>query len=79
MHGVRVGRQLVPAAQFVDELACLVFGAASALEVRLQGASLPVSSYVIQMLPYVIALIVLTGLGRRTRMPQAIGRAYQMG
>lgn len=56
---------------------CLVFGAASALEVRLQGVALPVSSYVIQMLPYVIALVVLTGLGRGTRMPQAIGRAYQ--
>jgi simple sugar transport system permease protein len=60
-------------------LACLVFGAASALEVRVQGAGLPVSSYVVQMLPYVIALLVLAGLGRRTRMPQAIGRAYQMG
>ena len=59
-------------------LACVVFGAASALEVRLEGAGLPVSSYVIQMLPYVIALFVLAGLGRRTRMPQAIGRAYQM-
>ena len=60
-------------------LACLGFGAASALEVRLQGASLSVSSYVIQMLPYVIALVFLTGLGHRTRMPQAIGRAYQIG
>jgi simple sugar transport system permease protein len=60
-------------------LSCVVFGTASALEVRLQGAHIPVSSYVIQMLPYVIALVVLTGLGRRTRMPQAIGRTYQMG
>jgi simple sugar transport system permease protein len=57
---------------------CLIFGAASALEVRLQGVDLPVSSYVIQMVPYVIALIVLAGLGRGTRMPQAIGRAYQV-
>jgi ABC-type uncharacterized transport system permease subunit len=56
---------------------CLIFGAASALEVRLQGINLPVSSYVIQMVPYVIALIVLTGLGRGTSMPQAMGRAYQ--
>jgi len=58
-------------------VSCLIFGAASALEVRLQGIDLPVSSYVIQMVPYVIALIVLTGLGRGTRMPQAIGRVYQ--
>lgn len=60
-------------------LSCLIFGAASALEVRLQGIELPVSSYVIQMAPYVIALLVLTGLGRGTRMPQAIGRAYEAG
>jgi general nucleoside transport system permease protein len=58
-------------------LSCLIFGATSALEVRLQGVNLLVSSYVIQMLPYVTALIVLTGLGRGTRMPQAIGRPYQ--
>ena len=58
---------------------CLIFGVASALEVRLQGIDLPLSSYVIQMVPYLIALVVLTGLGRGTRMPQAIGRAYQTG
>jgi len=56
--------------------ACLVFGAATALEVRLQGFNLAVSSYVIQMIPYLLALVVLAGLGRGTRMPQAIGRAY---
>lgn len=58
---------------------CLIFGAASALEVRIQGVDLPVNSYVIQMMPYAIALIVLAGLGRGTRMPQAIGRAYHTG
>jgi simple sugar transport system permease protein len=58
---------------------CMIFGAASALEVRLQGVHLPVSSYVIQMLPYAIALMVLAGSGRGTRMPQAIGRAYRTG
>jgi simple sugar transport system permease protein len=57
---------------------CLIFGAASALEVRLQGVDLPVSSYVIQMVPYLIALIVLTGLGRGSRMPQAIGGAFEV-
>lgn len=59
--------------------ACLVFGGASALEVRLQGFDLPVSSYVIQMVPYILALAVLGGLGRSTRMPQAIGRDYHAG
>jgi simple sugar transport system permease protein len=57
-------------------VACLIFGVASALEVRLQGFDLPVSSYVIQMTPYVLALAVLAGLGRGTRMPQAIGKPF---
>jgi len=55
-------------------LACLGFGAAEAFELRLQGFGVPVSSYVVQMAPYVIALLVLAGLGRSSRMPAAIGQ-----
>ena len=55
-------------------LACLAFGAAEAFEFRLQGFGVPVSSYIVQMAPYVIALLVLAGLGRSTRMPASIGR-----
>ena len=57
-------------------LACLLFGAASALAFNLQGWSLPISSYVIQMTPYLLALAVLCGIGRRARMPAAIGKAF---
>ncbi|MDR3516524.1 MAG: ABC transporter permease [Azospirillaceae bacterium] len=53
--------------------ACLVFGAAEAFELRLQGFGVPVSSYVVQMVPYLIGLAVLAGLGRNSRMPAAIG------
>ena len=53
--------------------ACLVFGAADALQLRVQGFRLPVSSYVIQMTPYLVALAVLAGLGRSARLPAAIG------
>jgi simple sugar transport system permease protein len=56
--------------------ACLLFGAASALAFNLQGWSLPISSYVIQMTPYLLALAVLCGIGRRARMPAAIGKAF---
>jgi ABC-type uncharacterized transport system permease subunit len=56
--------------------ACLLFGAASALAFNLQGWSFPISSYVIQMTPYLLALAVLCGIGRRARMPAAIGRAF---
>ncbi|WP_337269178.1 ABC transporter permease [Oryzifoliimicrobium ureilyticus] len=54
--------------------ACLVFGATEALELRLQSMSVPVSSYVMQMAPYVIALAVLAGLGRSSKLPASIGK-----
>ncbi|GGX07923.1 hypothetical protein GCM10007242_11970 [Pigmentiphaga litoralis] len=59
--------------------ACLVFGAAEALSLRVQAFSLPVSSYVIQMLPYLAALAVLAGLGRSARLPAAIGKPFRQG
>lgn len=54
-------------------LGCALFGAADALQLRVQGFRLPVSSYVIQMTPYVVALAVLAGLGRSARLPAALG------
>jgi simple sugar transport system permease protein len=56
--------------------ACLVFGAAEALDLRVQILGLPISSYYVQMLPYVIALAVLVGLGRSAQMPAAIGTFF---
>jgi simple sugar transport system permease protein len=52
---------------------CALFGAAEALQLRVQGFHLPVSSYVIQMTPYVVALAVLAGLGRSARLPATLG------
>ena len=54
-------------------LGCLMFGLVSALELRAHGWGLPVSSYVIQMLPCLAALALLAGIGRPARMPAAIG------
>ena len=48
-----------------------MFGATEALQLRVQSLSLPVSSYVIQMVPYLAALLVLAGLGRTARLPGA--------
>jgi len=59
---------------FGAAVACLAFGAAEAFELRLQGFGIPVSSYVVQMAPYLIALAVLAGLGRSSRMPASIGQ-----
>jgi ABC-type uncharacterized transport system permease subunit len=57
--------------------ACLVFGAAEAFELRLQSFGVPVSSYIVQMAPYLIALAVLAGMGRTSRLPAAIGQPLQ--
>jgi simple sugar transport system permease protein len=59
---------------FGAALACLVFGAAEVFELRLQAYGIPLSSYVVQMAPYVIALAVLAGLGRSSKMPALIGQ-----
>ncbi len=57
--------------------ACLLFAAADALTLRVQVFSLPVSSYVVQMLPYGLAIAVLVGLGRSARLPAAVGTAFR--
>ena len=57
-------------------MGCLMFGALSALELRVHGWGLPVSSYVIQMTPYVAALAILAGIGPGTRLPAAIGTFF---
>ncbi len=73
LAAIIVGRWMpVPAV-----VACLLFGAAEALHLRVQAFSLPISSYVVQMLPYVIALVVLAGFGRSARLPAAIGIPYE--
>jgi ABC-type uncharacterized transport system permease subunit len=58
-------------------LACLAFGAAEAFELRAPGFGVPLSSYVVQMAPYLIALAVLAGLGRSSKMPASIGQPLQ--
>lgn len=57
--------------------ACLVFGAAEAFELRLQGFGVPLSSYAVQMAPYLIALAVLAGIGQSSKLPAAIGQPLQ--
>ena len=56
---------------------CLMFGATEALQLRVQAFNLPVSSYVIQMVPYLAALLVLAGIGRTARLPSAIGQPFR--
>jgi simple sugar transport system permease protein len=52
-------------------LACLLFGATEAIQLRLQGGLIP--GWLVQMLPYLLTLVVLAGVKRRSRAPAALG------
>lgn len=53
--------------------ACLLFGFADALQIRLQSAELLPIQF-IQAMPYAITLVVLVGLVGKSRAPAAIGK-----
>jgi general nucleoside transport system permease protein len=56
--------------------ACLFFGFVDALQIRLQSfGNLPIPSQFVQMLPYLLTLIALTGMVGRASAPRALGRA----
>lgn len=54
--------------------ACLMFGAAEALQIRLQGSAFP--SELLQALPYVVTMLVLAGFIGRAVAPRADGVPY---
>ena len=56
---------------------CLLFGAAEALQYRVQSWQLPVSSYVVQMTPYVVSLGILAAFGRASQLPAGLGRHFR--
>lgn len=56
-------------------LACLLFGIAEAITIRMQGVvNIPVQF--IQMIPYILTLVVLAGFIGRAIPPKAIGTPY---
>lgn len=57
-------------------ISCLMFGAVAGLELLVQGWGLPVSSYVIQMTPYFVALAILAAIGRGAQASAAIGLPF---
>jgi simple sugar transport system permease protein len=64
-------------------LACLLFGFADAVQIRLQGVALwgdePIPVQFIQILPYLVTIFVLAGFVGRSRAPKALGTAFQEG
>jgi ABC-type uncharacterized transport system permease subunit len=57
-------------------LACLVFGAADAAQLRLQTSGSLIPYQFLQMLPYLITVAALAGLIGRTRPPKTWGAPY---
>ncbi len=62
-------------------LACLLFGFADAVQIRLQGVPVwgdkPIPVQFIQILPYVVTVLVLAGFVGRSRPPKAIGTPFE--
>jgi simple sugar transport system permease protein len=54
--------------------ACLLFGAAEALQITLQGSRFP--GEILQMLPYLVTMLALIGLIGRATPPRAVGVPY---
>ena len=54
--------------------ACLLFGAAEALQILLQGSAFP--SELLQALPYAVTMLVLAGFIGRAVAPKAVGVPY---
>ncbi len=57
-------------------LACLLFGATEALQLRIQAFNLNIPYQFLTMLPYVIALLALVGLAGKSTPPAALGIPY---
>jgi len=56
-------------------LACLLFGFAEAVSIRMQG-TVNIPNQFILMIPYVLTIVMLAGLIRRADPPRALGVAY---
>lgn len=55
----------------------LLFSAADALQIKIQGFDFALPSQFVQMLPYVITVVVLAGVIGRARPPAAVGKVYE--
>lgn len=56
--------------------ACLLFGAANAVQLRLQAVGSAIPYQFLQMLPYIITIVALTIMVKKSRVPKTWGAAY---
>ena len=57
-------------------LICIAFGAADTAQLRLQSISSVIPYQFLQMLPYIVTIIALTIMVKRSRVPKTWGAAY---
>jgi ABC-type uncharacterized transport system permease subunit len=55
-------------------LAALLFGAAEATQITLQAAGIGIPGWAVQMLPYLLTMVALSGFIGRANPPKALGR-----
>lgn len=60
-------------------LSSLLFGFADSLQVKMQILSVPIPSEFLAMAPYIVTMIVLTGIVGKSQMPAADGTPYEKG
>ena len=58
-------------------MSSLLFGFADSLQVKLQILRVPIASEFLLMAPYIVIMIVMTGLIGRTTAPAADGQPYE--
>ena len=58
-------------------LASLIFGFADSLQIKMQILSVPIPSSILAMAPYLVTMLVLTGVVGKAIMPAADGVAYE--
>lgn len=59
--------------------AALLFGAANALQIRLQTIGIPISPFLLAILPYAITLIAILGAIGKNSQPEALSKPYIKG
>ncbi len=57
-------------------IACLLFAAAETLQIQLQGTQ-AIPSQFVQMIPYVLTIVALAGVVKRSVPPAALGKTAE--
>jgi simple sugar transport system permease protein len=58
-------------------LACLLFGAAEAVQITLAGQGIAIPTQFLQMLPYLLTIVAVVGFMGRSTPPAAVGKPYE--